>query len=388
MTKDGHTRKEEDLLIIGKSGPLEVRILVPDPNFSLTFSSGKKFKMDTADFNLTFSNITLDYFNQSYFKPNRTYLRHNPYYAKISKNLSITLYCLIFVLGTIGNGLVIWITRFRSKRTINAVWFLNLAIADFLCCAFLPLRITEWIRLPMNSKLAFCSVNSIQFNLNMSTSVLILTVMSIDRCASVIWPIWVKIHKTRKRVRLTVAIIWVLSFLLTGLVFYLFRFYFFDISEWCQLHSAKTDMFKKIKYIIRLIRLVIMFVISFLIIFSSYVPIFLRLKKRKRSQRSERSYRIIIAVILCFFICWFPYYIWPLVSPYDGRYTEYFTINIITTNLACLNSCINPFIYVFVGKDFQQGFLRSIPSRIQRALNEPNLCSDQEGVDDTLSTKV
>ncbi|XP_077112430.1 formyl peptide receptor-related sequence 1-like [Ranitomeya variabilis] len=346
--------------------------------------------MDTADFNLTISNITLDYINQSYFKHNRTkYLRYNPYSASISKKTSITLYCAIFVLGTIGNGLVIWITGFRSKRAINAVWFLNLAIADFLCCAFLPLRITEWIHLGMKSKFAFCSVNIIQFNLNMNASVLLLMAMSIDRCASVIWPIWVKVHKTRKLVRITVAIIWSLSFLLTGLVFYLFTFYFCNISEWCQLHSTEADTFKKITYIIRLIRLVIMFVIPFLIIFTSYVTIFLRLRKSKRSQRSQRSYRIIIAVILCFLICWSPYYIWPLTSPYDGRYTEYFTINIIITNLACFNSCINPIIYVFVGQDFQQGFLRSIPSRIRRALTEhTNHSSEQEGVEDTQSTKV
>ncbi|XP_075184136.1 N-formyl peptide receptor 3-like isoform X1 [Anomaloglossus baeobatrachus] len=341
--------------------------------------------MDTEDFNLTFPNTTLDYINQSYSKVNRTkYLRVNPYYIDISKKMSITLYCVIFVLGTIGNGLVIWITGFRGRRTINSVWFLNLAIADFLTCAFLPTRITEWIPLHINSKLAFCSVNIIQFNLNMTSSVLLLTAMSIDRCVSVICPIWVKVHKTNQLVRIAVAIIWVLSFLLTGVVYYLFRFYFMDVSEWCQLHSYKTDVFINIKHTIRLIRLVIMLGIPFLIIFTSYATIFMRIRNNKRPQR---SYRIITAVVLCFIICWFPYYIWPLVSPYDGRDSVYFTINLIVSNLACLNSCINPIIYVFVGRDFQQGFLRSFSSRIRKALNlsQSNV---QERVDDTDTKEV
>ncbi|KAG8570091.1 hypothetical protein GDO81_014695 [Engystomops pustulosus] len=51
----------------------------------------------------------------------------------ILTTVAIMLYSIIFLLGIIGNGLVIWISAFRMKRIISAVWFLNLAIADFLC---------------------------------------------------------------------------------------------------------------------------------------------------------------------------------------------------------------------------------------------------------------
>ncbi|XP_077113431.1 formyl peptide receptor 2-like [Ranitomeya variabilis] len=288
---------------------------------------------------------------------------------EILQKTSITLCSIIFIFGIIGNGLVIWIAGFRMKKTISAMWFLHLAIADFLCCASLPLRIVDWAYFFLYLPGIFCTLNIVLFNLNMSASVLLLTAMSIDRWVSVMWPFWAKVQRTYKLVRNIVAILWVLSVLLTGLVYFLHEFYLFDLHEWCLFYDIDLHSVE-IKQTIQLIRLLIMFGIPFLIIFTSYVTIFLKLRKSKRSQRSQRSSRIITAVILCFFICWFPYYMWPLTPMYDGNSVQFYAVNIFITNLACLNSCINPIIYVFMGQDFQHDFFRSIPYRLERTLTE------------------
>ncbi|XP_075184137.1 formyl peptide receptor-related sequence 1-like isoform X2 [Anomaloglossus baeobatrachus] len=341
--------------------------------------------MPTTEYNVALSNVTPNYNNQSNYK--RTY--------EITQKISITLYSIVFALGIIGNGLVIWIAGFRMKNTVNAVWFLHLAIADFLCCASLPLRIAEWFPLDRNLKLPFCSVNIILFNLNINASVLLLTIISIDRWVSVMWPFWAKFHKTSKLVRIMTAIIWVLSLLLAGLVYCLFRFYLSHEKEWCELYSFKADKviivkFNRVVHTIRLIRFIIMCLIPFLIIITCYSTIFLKLKKSKRSKRSQRSSRIITAVILCFFICLFPYYIWPLTPPSYRQYFTHYKLNIHIINLVCLNSCINPIIYVFVGQDFQQGFFRSIPARLQKLLSDHSndLNSKQENFDDIHNTNA
>ncbi|XP_066465482.1 formyl peptide receptor 2-like [Eleutherodactylus coqui] len=285
---------------------------------------------------------------------------------EISK-MSITLYSIIFVLGTIGNGLVIWIAGFRMKKTISAMWFLNLAIADFLCCASLPLRITEWVYINSDIQGLLCILSIFLFGINMNVSVLLLTAMSIDRCISVVWPFWAKFHRISKLVKITVAIIWVFSLLFTGLLFYLYVFHFNDLKEWCVIYDFGQQPSRSTQ-IFQLLRLSIMFAIPFLVILISYVTIFLKLRQRRRPQRSQRPYRIITAVILCFFICWFPYYIWPLTTQYESDNTRLVILNNIIINLACLNSCINPIIYVFMGQDFKHGFLRSIPFRLEKAL--------------------
>ncbi|XP_075184037.1 formyl peptide receptor 2-like [Anomaloglossus baeobatrachus] len=303
----------------------------------------------------------------------------------------MTLFSIVFALGIMGNGLVIWIAGYRMKKTVSAVWFLHLAIADFLCCASLPLRIADWAAVftPFLN-FANCIVNIFLFNLNMTSSVLLLTAMSIDRWVSVMWPFWAKVHRTCNVVRISAAIIWGLSLIVAGVLYYLHRYRVGNLHEWCLFYYPSNIFNPALLRTIHLIRLVIMCVIPFLIIVTSYVTIFYKIRKSKRPQRSQRSSRIITAVILCFFICWFPYYIWPLIPWYYIHYLLYPILQAIVTSLACLNSCMNPIIYVFMGPGFRQGFLRSIPARVERALSEhPNdLCREGEDAGNTRSTDV
>ncbi|KAM4015261.1 formyl peptide receptor 2-like [Anomaloglossus baeobatrachus] len=341
--------------------------------------------MDPDDDNLTSYNLTRKYYDQSFDDYYDYYYYY--YYDNLIHETTKTLYGIVFALGIIGNGLVIWIAGFRMKKTVSAVWFLHLAIADFLCCASLPLRITDWSVLYSNGlDIAYCIVNMFLFNINMTTSVLLLTAMSIDRWVSVMWPFWAKVHRTCNVVRISAAIIWGLSLIVAGLMYHIYRYGVSDLGEWCRYNDDIIHYNKELLHTMQLIRLFIMCVIPFLIIVTSYVTIFYKIRKSKRSQRSQRSSRIITAVISCFFICWFPYYIWPLIAwYYYVPLPLYHILNIIITPLAFLNSCMNPIIYVFMGPGFRQGFFRSIPARVERALSEhPNdLCREGENIRST-----
>ncbi|XP_075183308.1 C3a anaphylatoxin chemotactic receptor-like [Anomaloglossus baeobatrachus] len=327
---------------------------------------------DDYDYYLITSSTPLDNYKRS--SDGYDYYYHY-YEDNILHKTSITLFSIVFALGIIGNGLVIWIAGFRMKKTVSAVWFLHLAIADFLCCASLPLRIANWDAYHSQSNVpnfAYCIVNMFLFNINMTTSVFVLTAMSIDRWVSVMWPFWAKVHRTCNVVRISAAIIWGLSLIVAGVLYYLHRY---------RLHHT-----------MQLIRLVIMCVIPFLIIVTSYVTIFYKIRKSKRPQRSQRSSRIITAVILCFFICWFPYYVWPMIS-WNFYFLPDFLQHILHTIviiMACLNSCMNPIIYVFMGPGFRQGFFRSVPARVERALSEhPNdLSREEEDTGNSRSTDV
>ncbi|XP_071968974.1 formyl peptide receptor 2-like [Engystomops pustulosus] len=318
--------------------------------------------MDLADYNLTSPNTTLVDHNRSSNEDEARTEVVDSYYSNIFQKTKITLYSIIFILGIIGNGLVIWIAGFRMKKIISAVWFLHLAIADFLCCAYLPFKIADEAKIspPLPVTLS-CILAIILFNVNMSASVLLLTAMSVDRWVSVMCPIWAKVHRTQKLVRTTAGSIWAMSLLMTSLVFY--------SRGWC---VYKPIDYKHIMIIRIWIELFSLFLIPFLIISTSYVTIYLKLRKSKRPQRYQRPYRIITAVILCFFICWAPYNIYPLIPLQLEGYVPNMIRYIIVSNLTYLNSCINPIIYVFMGQDFRHGFLRSIPFRLQTAISDPS----------------
>ncbi|KAG8570133.1 hypothetical protein GDO81_014726 [Engystomops pustulosus] len=304
--------------------------------------------MDSEDYNLTspYTSGFLDYYNWSREADNETYYPGPK--INTSKILTITISSIIIILGIIGNGLVIYVAGFRMK-TISSMWFLHLAIADFLCCLSLPMYIEVSIDVYLSESLHNVYIFDIFLsNMNLCVSVLLLTAISIDRWVSVMWPFWAKVHRTQKLVRISVAIIWVLGVVWSGIVAYL-SFFFHDM------------FFKEMPAL--LTKFFIQFVIPVLIISTSYIMIVLKIRKSNRPQRSQRPYRIIFAVIFCFFICWAPDNIWPLITRNSEMYT-------FTTIVACLNSCLNPFIYVFMGQDFRQGFLRSIPFRVEKALSE------------------
>ncbi|KAG8542246.1 hypothetical protein GDO81_027154 [Engystomops pustulosus] len=271
--------------------------------------------------------------------------------------MEITLYGIICILGIMENGLVIWIAGFRMKKTINAVWLLHLAIADFLCSAFLALFIVSWADLiDEGLQFIFSILTTVSLIIALSVSILLLTAMSVDRWVSVMWPFWAKVHRTQKLAKITAGVIWIFCLVVTGIVCYFVVMY----------NHRTSEIMKSVD----LVRLVVLFVIPFLIISTSYVTILLKIRKSKRPQRSQRPYRIITAVILCFFICWAPFNIWPFI-PKDHMFNFHNHIfHTIINFFAFLNSCINPIIYVFMDQDFRDGFLRSIPFRLQRASRE------------------
>ncbi|XP_063797758.1 C3a anaphylatoxin chemotactic receptor-like [Pseudophryne corroboree] len=305
--------------------------------------------------NITYSDVYNRFFKES---------RLISSYFKIFQILSNIFYSITFVLGIPGNGLVIWIAGYKMKKA-SAVWFLHLAIADFICCASLPLKLGEWALYIDNYVFQrVCKISTVLLYINVCASVNFLVAISIDRCASIMWPIWSKIHRTPNRVRTISVIIWVLSLMLSALhgASYVDNI---DISE-C-IGKCFFPAHGKEK---KIIRFVTMFMLPFTIILLCYGVILSKLKNVKRPKKSQRSHRIIIAVLTCFFICWFPYYTWPLIPTNYMPWHIDNTINIICVCLAYFNSCINPILYVFIGQDFKESFIKSIPSRLESALNK------------------
>nr|XP_033818485.1 fMet-Leu-Phe receptor-like [Geotrypetes seraphini] len=111
--------------------------------------------------------------------------------------LGATINAFIFVAGTTGNGLVIWLMVFKTKKNVLSTWILNLAVADFVFSAF---RILAVVRDAMGSQwpfgLALCKLNVFVKHINLYTSVFMLAIISIDRCLLVTSPVWSRNHRT------------------------------------------------------------------------------------------------------------------------------------------------------------------------------------------------
>ncbi|XP_036449466.1 chemokine-like receptor 1 [Colossoma macropomum] len=306
--------------------------------------------------------------------------------------MSLIVYCLAFVLGVVGNGIVIWVSGFRMKKTVNTVWFLNLAVADFLFTAFLPLSVAytamgfHW---PFGRFM--CKLNSTLSFLNMFASVYILVVISVDRCISVVRPIWAQNHRSVGRASVLSFGVWVFALILSS-PYFVFRDTAPDYDNEkvinCFNNFAFSDDYDSVEVVnLRLLRhramiitrFLLGFVVPFSIIVSCYAVIVHRLKRnRSMSGRTGRPFKIIAAVITAFFLCWAPYHILVLIemanhmaSKYSPTLEHVTTIGIpIATSLAFLNSCLNPLLYVFIGQDFKDKVRKSVLKVLETAFTE------------------
>uniref|UniRef100_A0A3Q3J2Z7 G-protein coupled receptors family 1 profile domain-containing protein n=1 Tax=Monopterus albus TaxID=43700 RepID=A0A3Q3J2Z7_MONAL len=297
--------------------------------------------------------------------------------------MSLIVYSLAFVLGVLGNGVVIWVTGFKMKKTVNTIWFLNLA------CLWFGLITALDFHWPFGKFM--CKLNSTISFLNMFASVYILVVISVDRCVSVVWPVWAQNHRNVRKASCVSLGVWVLALILSA-PYFIFKdtatsFYNKDIIN-CYTNYALSDDYESLSVnqlrrfrhkVMAITRFLLGFVVPFTVIVSCYAVIVHRLRRsRTLASQSSRSFKIIAAVIATFFLCWAPYHIMGLIEMVNHTAVHpsetlhhVTTIGVpIATSLAFLNSCLNPLLYVFMGQDFKDKVRKSILNVLENAFQE------------------
>ncbi|CAI9623194.1 unnamed protein product [Staurois parvus] len=217
---------------------------------------------------------------------------------------------LAFLLGTIGNGLVIYFTVFKMKRTVNIVWFLNLAIADFIFMFVLIFRIVtvaltfHWIFGEF-----MCRMNDAVFFINLYASIFLITAISIDRCISVIYPVWCQNHRTPRLASFVALAIWILAiifsvpyFIFSGTkVFGKITVCTYNIDDKNVIMVEITDIWILGHKVIAILAFILGYCIPILIMLLCFIIITLRIQ-RDYVAKSSKPFKIIVAVIISFFV--------------------------------------------------------------------------------------
>ncbi|KAK6326592.1 C3a anaphylatoxin chemotactic receptor-like [Coregonus clupeaformis] len=285
--------------------------------------------------------------------------------------ISLVVYCVVFVLGPIGNGLVIYVTSCRIKKTVNSVWFLNLALADFLFTSFLLLYIINISRgydWPFGDIL--CKLNSMVTVLNMFASIFLLAAISLDRCLSTWVVVWAHNKRTPGKAEVICVGIWLAS-LICSLPFTIFRQIQHNDNRTTCSYSLPHESSTYRNLVV--FRFMLGFLIPFLVIIGSYVAIWIRARRLQRG-RPHRSLRIIVSIVLAFFICWMPFHVFQFLDIMeDGSPGLKLVVHIaipLSASLAFLNSCLNPILYVFMCDEFQKKLRQSVLLVFENAFAE------------------
>ncbi|XP_072547135.1 C3a anaphylatoxin chemotactic receptor-like [Salminus brasiliensis] len=292
-----------------------------------------------------------------------------------SSILTLITYSAVFVLGTIGNGLVIYVTGYKMKTTVNSVWFLNLALADFLFTFFLILSIVSvsynyvW---PFG--LFMCKFHTLVSVLNMFASIFLLTAISLDRCLSTWVIVWAQNKRTPLKARLACLVIWV-GAIACSIPFATYR----TLRPYKNVTYCGSNASPQVMMNMAVFRFVIGFLVPFVIIICSYIAIAVRAQRLQRHKKL-RPFRLIMTVILAFFICWLPFHIHNFfyLSSHSGTWSAEAKSAIQTAgpffvSLAYLNSCLNPILYVFMCEEFKTKLKQSLLLVLESAFTEEHL---------------
>ncbi|XP_004576957.2 chemerin-like receptor 2 [Ochotona princeps] len=290
--------------------------------------------------------------------------------------VSLVFCCIAFVLGVPGNAAVIWFTGFKWKKTVTTLWFLNLAIADFIFVLFLPLYISyvlmsfHW---PFG--LWLCKANSFIAQLNMFASVFFLTVISLDRYIHLIHPVVSHRYRTRRNSLVVIICVWFSASLVGGPALYFRDTIEFNNHTICynNFHEHDPDIIMMRHHVLTWVKFIAGYLFPLLTMSVCYLCLVLKVKKRSVLM-SSRHFWTVLAVVVAFVVCWTPYHlfsIWELTIHHNSSSHQVLQAGIpLSTGLAFLNSCLNPTLYVLISKKFQTRFRASVAEILKYTLWE------------------
>lgn len=274
------------------------------------------------------------------------------------KTFQTCVFCVVFVLGVGGNGLVIATFAYRCEglRSMTDVFLLHLALADLLLLLTLPFQTVEtqlgWI-LPVS----LCKATRVCYAVNTYSGLLLLACISVDRYL-VVARAQLR-HQLRRwtfRVgMLTAVAVWALALLLS-LPEILFSGVSGSRSEaYCgMLRSLAAKMAARAA-------IIAVFCLSFLVMLTCYSLIAKVLwegqgqRRRKRWQR-QRTLKLMLALVLLFLAFQLPYtlvLLRKMAGGFCGLLLEYVTCTLVYTRC-----CLNPILYALVGVRFRNDVLR------------------------------
>uniref|UniRef100_A0A8C6UU21 C-X3-C motif chemokine receptor 1 n=1 Tax=Neogobius melanostomus TaxID=47308 RepID=A0A8C6UU21_9GOBI len=298
-----------------------------------------------ALFVLYYTYIDYNEYDMSKFEP-CSYKRHGAYFLLI-------LFTLFFLLGFVGNVLVLWVIVCGVRlKSMTDVCLLNLAVADLLLVCTLPfLAHQAWDQWRCGD--AMCKLVLGIYNIVFYCGIFFICLMSIDRYLAIVHAIYAMRARTRSYGMIAAGVTWMAGFLAS-----------FPDNLFLQEECMEFRHFWRVFSVFKMN--VMGLFVPLLIMGFCYSQILWRLMSSQTSKK--QAIRLVLIVVIVFFCCWVPYNIASFFKALEllGVYTECASSQAIvlalqvTQAVSYSHSCLNPILYVFVGGKFKKHLIRLI----------------------------
>ena len=297
--------------------------------------------------------------------------------------LTSTVYGLTFLVGMIGNSLIVYsVLHFRRMKSLSNIFLASLATADLMLIIFcVPVKFAQLFSYTWTFGVFLCKfVHYIQ-NLTAICSVYTLTAMSIERYYAIMYPVECRYICTISQTKRIIFATWLGSIILALPALWIQilykvgnneRFAYWCVRDWYT-HPHVWKLYE-------LYMLTIILIIPLIIMTYSYAHICKKLWFVISNRTSEfpmaathqsvyidastnkmsQVIKMLIVVIIIFVLCWTPILVVNVLMAF-GVYPilNYGYLKAFKTTfhlLSYANSCVNPIIYGFMSRNFRASF--------------------------------
>ncbi|KAB5586597.1 hypothetical protein PHYPO_G00003520 [Pangasianodon hypophthalmus] len=284
----------------------------------------------------------------------------NPNVSAFSQVFLPTLYSIVFIVGFIGNGLVLCVlVKYHQRANVTDVCLFNLALSDLIFLISLPFwghyaAVNEWTFGDF-----MCHTVTALYMLGFYGSIFFMILMTLDRYAVIVHA-QTSLFSKHRSVRASVAMaffMWALSFA-ASLPTIVYSQAKNESDGWkCKEEYPEGTAWKLFSYI-ELNIFGLIFPLSVMVFcYSRIIPILMAIKSQKR----HKAVRLILVLVIVFFLFWTPYNI--VIFMKFLHHLGYMTscqwqqdLNMAmqwVETIAFSHCCLNPIIYAFVGQKFR-----------------------------------
>ncbi|KAG7474463.1 C-X-C chemokine receptor type 3-like [Solea senegalensis] len=304
------------------------------------------------------------------------------------------LYSVAFVVGILGNGVLLGVlAQSRKCWSVTDTFILHLGVADILLLVTLPLWAAEAAqREGWTFGTPLCKITGALFTINFYCGIFLLACISLDRYLSIVHATQMYSRRNPWVVQASCFSVWLFSLILS-------------IPDWIFLEDERDGRREKTECIrnylkfssqsvgewrlaSRLLYHIVGFLVPSAILIFCYSCILRRLRCGNQGLQKQKAFRVILSVVVVFFLCWTPYNITLLVDTlHTSNNTDSCDVRTtldkaktITSTIGYLHCSLNPILYAFVGVKFRRqllDILRSLGCKIKTSATLKSVVSSR-----------